>query len=281
MRYLLFSLLVPLFLCFAFSGKENGSRVVHPMAIKEPAVAFGEKLEFKLTYGIFTVGKAQMKVYNSPYRINSRDCFRVDVKGKTSGAVDWVAKVDDTWGAYIDTADLKPHMTYRRIREGKYRKDEVVKFDHNTRMIEVKVMDKKTGEFKEPDYFQSPTDRIFDMIGGYIYLRSIDFSKLRAGDIIRMDAFFEDTVYDFQVRYLGTEPVKTKMGWTDAIKLQPIMPDNKIFNGKNSITAWFSADKSHIPLLVEANMFIGTAGVELTGYDNLKQEIKWREEKDS
>ena len=59
---------------------------------------------------------------NTYFKLNNRDCFKIDVHGKTVGMVDWVADVDDQWGAYIDTAALLPHQFYRRIREGRYKK---------------------------------------------------------------------------------------------------------------------------------------------------------------
>jgi hypothetical protein len=51
------------------------------------------------------------------------------------------------------------------------------------------------------------------------------------------------------------------------------MPENSLFKGKDSITAWFSDDKNRIPIKVSADMFIGSAGVELTSYKGLKNPL--------
>ena len=237
--------------------------------IDNESFAAGEVLEFKMNYGVFTVGKAQMKVHKGYYKINGRDCYRVDVYGKTSGAVDWVARVNDNWGAYIDTAALVPHISYRKIEEGKYRKNEVVKFDHTTDMIETKVVNNKTGDFKEPEYFQAPDD-IRDIIGGLFYLRSLDFTGMQKGDMITVKAFFEDTIYDFDIRYMGKDEVKTKAGKFKALRLVPVMPDNQLFAGENAITVWLSDDLNKIPLKAEANMVIGKASCELIHYEGLR-----------
>lgn len=229
----------------------------------------GEVLEYKLNYGLFAVGKAQMKVHDGYYKINGRDCYRVDVFGKTSGAIDWVAKVNDNWGAYIDTAALVPHISYRKIEEGRYRKNEVIKFDHDTDMIEAKVINNETGDFKEPEYFQAP-DNIRDIIGGIFYLRTLDFNGLEEGAMVTLKAFFEDTIYDFEIIYAGKEEIKTKAGKFNALKLVPIMPDNKLFAGENPITVWFSDDLNRVPLKVEANMLIGKASCELIKFEGLR-----------
>ena len=222
----------------------------------------GELLNFHVTFGIFSVGEAKMEIKDRTFRVNGRKCYRVDVHGKTTGLVSWVAKVDDIWGAYVDTAALVPHISYRKIRENNYKKDELVKFDHNTDMIEYKVVDKKTGKFKDPLYYKAP-DNVRDMVGGYMYLRTLDLDSFQVGDTIAVNAFFEDTFYDFRIMYQGKEVVKTKMGRINCHKLVPVMPDNKLFDGENSIAVWFSDDQNKIPVRIEASMFIGKAGVEI------------------
>jgi hypothetical protein len=69
---------------------------------------------------------------------------------------------------------------------------------------------------------------------------------------------------------MGKEFVDTKLGEIEAFKLVPVMPDNKLFAGENSITAWFATDESRIPIRVEAHMFIGRAGCEITGFEGVK-----------
>ncbi len=228
----------------------------------------GEKLDYHVSFGIISVGEANMHIKDKTFKVNGRKCFKVDIHGKTTGMVSWVAKVDDIWGAYVDSAALVPHIAYRKIRENNYRKDELVKFDHSTDMIEYKVVDKKTGKFKDSEYFKAP-DNVRDMVGGYMYLRTLEFEKYALGDTITVDAFFEDTFYDFKIMYFGKDVVKTKLGKINCHKLVPVMPDNKIFDGENSISVWFSDDDNKIPVRIEAKMFIGKAAVEIENTEGL------------
>lgn len=267
-KCLLSFIVVLLFTAFVMNDPVDNYEVIDQNSFTK-----GEVLEYKVKYSFFIVGKAQIKIHDNFYRINGRDCYRVDVYGKTSGAVDWVARVNDNWGAYVDTAALVPHISYRKIEEGSYRKNELIKFDHTTNMIEAKVVDKKTGLFKEPEYIQAP-DNIRDIVGGMMYLRSLDFDQYEKEDIITVDAFFEDTVYDFQIIYKGKEEVKTSVGTFNTFKLVPIMPDNKLFAGENPISVWFSDDENQIPIKVEADMVIGKAGCEIINYKGLKNELE-------
>lgn len=264
--------LLPLFLIFIlFSAFMSGDNEIYPIVHQE-SFTKGEKLDYHVSFGIFSIGSAEMIISDNFYRINHRDCYKVDVYGKTTGMVDWVAKVDDHWGAYVDSAALLPHMSYRNIKEGNYRKNEVTKFDHQVNLIETQVKDKKTGKFKEPIYYPAPKN-VRDMLAGYLYMRTIDFSTMKKGDVFTVKGFFEDTFYELDVRYKGKDKIKTKAGKFHALKLVPIMPNNELFDGENSIAVWISDDKNKIPLKVEAKMFIGKTAVELSGFHNLRNEI--------
>jgi hypothetical protein len=223
----------------------------------------GEELHYRIRFGFFNVGNAQMKIHAQTYLKNGQPCYKVDTYGKTSGMVDWVAKVDNQWGAYVDTLSLLPQMAYRHISENKYEKHEEVTFDHKTKQVKARVKDNKTGKFKEPVTFEG-VEGIREIMSSYLYLRTVDFQKLRPGETFTITAFYEDTVYDLDIVFAGREEVKTKAGKFKAIKLVPVVPDNKLFNGKNAVTAWVSDDAHRYPVKVEANMFVGKAGFELT-----------------
>ena len=105
----------------------------------------GEELEYRVHFGIFTVGKGITRVDKVYHSVNDRTCFKVDAYGETSNWISWVAKVNDNWGAYIDTTTMLTHQSYRKLREGKYTRDEQVTFDHTNKKVEVKVKNKDTG----------------------------------------------------------------------------------------------------------------------------------------
>jgi len=240
--------------------------------VKNESFRRGESINFKMTYGMFTVGKGYVAIDSKYHKVNNRDCFKIDVAGRTVGMVDWVADVDDRWGAYIDTAAIVPHQFYRFIREGKYRKDEWTNFDHANRRIEVKTLDKKTGKLRDPKYYDAPP-QVRDMVAGFLYLRNMDLSRIQIGDTVVVKGFFEDEFYNFRIVFAGKETIRVKAGKIRTLVFKPVMPKNKVFDGENSVTAWFSDDKNRIPVKINASMFIGSAGVELTHYSGLKNPL--------
>jgi len=264
-------LLFCLFLFLALSGFIGEKNEIFPV-LKNDSFGRGEMLHFKMSYGIFTVGKGTMQIFPQYYKMNGRDCFKIEVVGKTVGMVDWVADVNDLWGAYIDTAALVPHQFYRKIREGHYQKDEWTNFDQVNKKIDVVVLDDKTGKLKDPVSYDAP-EQVRDMFGGFMILRTLDLTKVKPKDTITISGFFEDVFYHQKIIYKGKETIKTKVGKVRTVVFIPVMPENKVFEGKNSVTAWFSDDKNRIPVKINAELFIGSGGVELTSYSGLRNPL--------
>jgi hypothetical protein len=265
-RYFFVSILFLLLCSFINDQKE-----AYP-PVKNESFSRGEVIHYKMNYGFLSIGKGTAQVHPHYFRLNNRDCFKVDILGKTVGMVDWVADLDDQWGAYVDTASLIPHQFYRRIREGRYRKDEWTNFDQVNNRIEVKTLDKKTGKLKEPKYYDAPA-QVREMISGYLYLRNTNFSKIKVNDTIDVPGFFEDEFYNMKIVYRGKETIRTKIGKIRTIVLVPVMPDNKIFDGENSIKAWFSDDKNRIPVRIKAELFIGSGEMEIVSYSGLRNKL--------
>ena len=265
-------------LCLLITG---GARLpMRTIALRTPPYPFqpGEKIFYKMNYSIFTVGKAEIVFNPVIYNLKGKKCYKIDVNGRTAGAAQLVSTVNDNWGTLMDSARLLPIQSWRNLQEGNYRRREFVDFNQETKEINVRVLDNKTGRFKDPKIYTFKTAEMRDLVSGYLFLRVIDFNHLSVGDTIAVNGFLEDSFYNFRIMYEGIEKVETKLGYIRAYKLVPIMPDNKIFAGENSITAWVSADRLQIPIKIEARMFIGRAGCEITGMENTRYEPHYTKE---
>jgi len=232
----------------------------------------GELLKYRVHLGFINAGFATMRIEDKLYEINSRTCYRIDVFGQTSGVVELFQDVEDNWGTYLDTASIIPLRAYRYIKENRYRKNEVIDFKPASDTAIVFKLDKQTKELKETLYYAIPNNAQ-DIVSGYYYLRTLDFNIIPRGKVIKVDAFFDEEVYDFQVKYLGKDVVKTKFGKFNAIVLSPVMPKNKIFRGKNPIKVWLSDDRNKIPIKVKAAMFVGAVEIDIIDYENVKHPL--------
>lgn len=227
----------------------------------------GEELNYRISYSIFSIGRATVSIDDLADTDLNRDEYKVIARGETTGLLGVFSKVKDEWGAYVDKDQLTPTFAYRRIREGKYKKDEDV--DFNRDKIVLNEYSFRAGKYKDPVIYETQ-EKVFELLSGMLYIRSLDFSKFQEDEIVGFKAFFEGKFYDFKVLYKGKERVRTKIGKINAIKLVPLMPNNSIFDGENSITIWVSDDQNKIPLKIEADMFIGSAGCDITDVKNIK-----------
>jgi Protein of unknown function (DUF3108). len=243
------------------------------ITVKNTSFGKGEVLNYDVHFGFFHVGKATTVIENKTFTMNARPCYKIDAYGETLGFVSWITKVKDQWGAYIDTAAIVTHVSYRKIREGRYRKDELITYNHEKDEAEVKELNDETGLYGEPKIYPTP-NHVRDMVGGFMYLRVIDFKKYKKGDTLTVHGFFQDEAYHFKIIYSGKEVVKTSIGKVPCHKLVPIMPDNKVFDGENSITCYISDDGNQIPIKIHAKMFIGGTGIELSGFRGLRNQLK-------
>ncbi|WP_017732835.1 DUF3108 domain-containing protein [Nafulsella turpanensis] len=222
----------------------------------------GEVMKYRVHYGFVTAGEATMVVDNKLYRLNDRPCYRIDVFGETTGLADGLFSIDNNWGTFLDTAAVIPHKSYQFIKEGGYRRNRIVDFDQQQRLARLNKLHKESRELVEVEEYEVPQN-VQDMVSGYYYLRTLNYDKMKEGQIIAVDAFFDGEIYDFKVRYLGKEKIKTRLGRKRAVVLEPIMPDNEVFEGGNPIKVWISDDQYKIPLKVRANLLVGAVEVDI------------------
>ena len=244
----------------------NGDQNSEYRLVKNTSFIGGEVIDYKIHYGFVNAAEGKMVIDKDLHEINGRTCYKIDVYGRSIGMFDLFLRIRDNWGTYLDTASIIPHKAYRKIEEGKYRKHEIVDFDHDKKEVVVHNWLNKKELWKPLEYYDIP-QYAQDMVSGYYYLRTIDFDGLELNEIIIIKSFFDDEVYNFKIRYIGREEVKTKLGTIRAIVLSPIMPENGLFDGENSIKVWISDDQNKVPLKVKAQMFVGAVEVDIQAYN--------------
>lgn len=251
-----------------FSSTPKALAPIEPAAAPVSRFAVGEHLEYRVHYGFINAAEATVDVSNRIHQVNNRPCYRVDVNGRTTGAFDLVTRVRDTWQSYIDTATILPQEFYMSQREGKYRKDQRVKFD--------RAADKILANDSETTKEHRAPNNIHDLISGYYYLRTVDFSRMNEGDVVGVKAFYDNEFYDMRVKFAGREVIKTKFGQISAIRIIPMLPNkNNFFEDSDSIRLWISDDANKVPVKAEVDLAIGSLEMDLKHYKGLKAEPRW------
>lgn len=249
---------------FAFVLKSDEYRYVH-----NESFTTGEVLTYRVHYGLINAAEATMEISKDYYFINNRACYKIDVYGKTTGLFDLVVRIRDNWGAYVDTASIIPHKAYRYIEEGRYRKNEIIDFNHKQDIATIQKLDKETRKLKEKEEHSVPNN-VLDIVGGYYFLRTLDYKNIKAGDTFKVKGFFDGKVYDLHVKFIGREEVKTRLGTFRSMVIAPSLPENDFFKGNDPVRVWISDDKNKVPLKIKAELAVGAVEIDIKDMINLR-----------
>jgi len=235
--------------------------------IVNKSFSFGERVEYRVHYGFINAAEARVEIAKNISVVNNKPCFKINVTGRTTGAFDLISRVRDNWRSYVDTVAIVPQMFYRSIQENKYRKEETVVFNHDK--------DQATSTVKEETKTYKTPNNIHDIISGYFYLRTINFERVTEGEVIEVPTFFDGEVYKLRIRYVGRDVIKTKFGKIKVLRLNPLIPDNKLFKGEGAVKLWVSDDINRIPLKAEVELAIGSLEMDIKSVKNLQKELAW------
>ncbi len=234
---------------------------------QEKAYGDGEWFKFRIHYGLLTAGYASLQVDNA--NLDGRQVFHVKGEGKTIGVSRFFFKVEDDYQSYIDKEKDIPYRFIRKIDEGGHTKDVQIDFNHNN--SKALVFNKESGT-KEEFSFPKETQ---DMVSSFYYLRNrLDTENIKDGETIDMNMMFDNDNYKFRLKFLGRETLKTKFGNVPCLIFRPFVQSGRIFKERESLTVWVTDDKNKMPILIKADLAVGSLKATLTEYKGLRHSFK-------
>jgi len=226
--------------------------------LKQSAFKPGEKLVYRLTYGVWDAGQATLSVLNTKRTVKGRQLWRVRGVGKTISAFEWFYKVNDVYESYMDAKGMFPWVFKRRVDEGGFKiNQDYTFFQHKN-----KVENEKGKVFDVPTMVQ-------DMISSFYYARTLDFDKAKNGDLFEVDIFLDDEIFPTKIKYLGKEIIRTRKGKFRCHKFEPVVEQGRVFKDDDALTVWITADGNKIPIMAKAKIQVGTVKMHLVKWDNL------------
>ena len=235
---------------------------------KESAFKPGEWLKFRLHYGFLNASYATLHVKSA--EIDNVPVYHVVGRGQTTGFASVFFKVDDTYESYFGMEDGKPYKFVRKINEGGYTKDIEIDFNHEEE--KAVLNDKKNKKIIDFEL----QDSIQDLLSAFYYLRNNYIPEsLIVGKAVTLKMLYDDDgIFDFKLKYLGKEVVKTKFGKVECYKFSPMVQSGRVFKEQESLALWVSADENRIPIRISANLAVGAIKADLEAYNGLKHQFK-------
>ncbi len=226
-------------------------RYVENKAFKE-----GEKLTFDLNYGFVTAGIAVMEIPRIK-KISGRNAYHINFQVNSVPSFDMFYKVRDRYESYIDVEGLFPWRFEQHIREGGYTRDFSAFFDQRKGIAKT-----SEGEYEIPLY-------VNDIVSAFYYARTFDYSGMKVNDLIQLQNFYKDRVYDLDVKYLGKETIEVPAGKFDCIIVEPLVKEGGLFKHEGNIIVWLTNDELKLPVKVKTKIIIGYVEAKLTNYEGL------------
>lgn len=234
---------------------------------KNDAFAVGEWFKFRIHYGLVNAGYATMEVRDAT--VNGKKVFHVVGRGYTSGMSRIFFKVDDLYESYIDKTTGNPYQYVRNIDEGGYTKNQQGFFNQSENIILVKDYKHKT------EKTLSITRNTQDILSSFYYLRNYpNIDKIKPGESVAIDMFFDDETTKFRLKFLGREKIRTKFGMVQTMIFRPLVQSGRVFKEEESLTIWISDDDNKLPLRIKASLAVGSLKADLEAFKGLKYPFK-------
>lgn len=223
----------------------------------------GEKITYSIQYGFITGGYTTLQLDSET--LDGKEVWHSNITAKTTGIVDAIYKVVDIYESYIDPVTELPVKSIRNIHEGRYKRYNVVLFDHKSRADSSILNSDLTGIHIAPK-------GIHDILSCFYYFRNnilpVD-SNLKLGGLNIIQTWFTDQLYPIRLRYVGIDEIKTKVGRIRCYKFNPVTEKGRLFKTEDDVSFWFSADKNFLPVKISFDIFVGSFSAEITSYEGL------------
>ncbi len=229
----------------------------------------GEVLGYRIHYGFITAGNATLATTKTSY--NGQPAFYVRGTGKTSGAAKALFKVEDVYESYIN-AKKEPLFYVRNVAEGSYRQHLQTTFNPNTNSL---VFVDKIHTDRPAKTVKVPGD-VQDMMSCFYYLRSLPADNLKVGSVIRMNVWVDDELFPFQLKVVSAENISTKFGKINCLKIIPSVMSGRVFKQKEGVTMWVSNDQNRVPILIKAELAVGSLKASIDSYTNVKYPLSFK-----
>jgi len=189
----------------------NGFEIVKPVSEVVP-FGVGEKLVFGLQYGLVSAGKATLEIRNIAV-LDSIKSYHIFSLAKSNKAFDLIFKVRDRHESFMDYENLYSLKFKKHLREGNFRRDEIVIFDQINHLAIYKDEKKRI------------PPNTHDFLTAFYYIRTV---PLIPGQAVFLANNSGKKNYPIYVKVLRREKISVPAGDFDCIVIEPVLRTSKV-----------------------------------------------------
>ncbi|MBN1251872.1 MAG: DUF3108 domain-containing protein [Bacteroidales bacterium] len=247
--------IIYIFLIFnsvSFSQKIDSSFFINT------AFQSGEKISYKVRYGVIKGGEASLSINLEPSGYSY--IYHITALAKTTGVIGSMVTIRDIYESYTEVHSGLPIKSVRNILEHHYTSYNEVLFFRDSGYVK----SLKSGKHEVPS-------DILDILSAFYFARRYLFSNgLEKGKIITLNTFFDDELFLIKLKYKAKEKVKTKFGKINCLKFVPIIEKKSPFKKEEQMEIWITADENYIPVKIRINLPVGNLKCDIIDFEELK-----------
>ena len=236
----------------------------------------GEVVEYSVYYNWgFIWVNAGLVTFNVHQRLyNNRPVYHFDSYGTTHRKYDWLYKVRDRFQSYVDRETFRPLWYEMDTYEGGFvAKDEYHYFPERDIVITTTENSEKPRRIDTLKI--EPCS--FDVITAIYVARNLDFDSYRIKEPIPLSILIGNELHELSPRVLGRERIETREGEVyDCIKFSVELVEGFIFKPGDEMFVWVTDDDNRVPVLVEAQIRVGSVKAMLKSTKGLRHPVTAR-----
>lgn len=214
-----------------------------------------ERLQYDLTWAGIKTGESVLEAKDNGANIQFIS------KADSAKWVSIFYKVEDTVVSTLKKERFQNFVgipqNYRiKLREGKYRRDKEIVFDHAAKKAKyINHLNNETASF-------DINDSTLDPLSCFYYVRRL---PLEVGKSVFIEVFDSKKLYKVEILVLNKEIVETPAGTFKTILIKPIIKSEGIFYRKGDILIWLTDDEKRTPVLLKTKVQFGSVKAVLVG----------------
>jgi len=203
----------------------------------------GERLSFQGRWIGIPVGHGWIEV-KELVELDGRRAYHIEAHGYSNKILSAFYPIHDVVHSYLDVETLKPLRFEKQQREGDYRADEVVTFDHAAGMAAYRsLLNQSVKEIPIPPDVQ-------DLISALYWFRA---QPLEPGEPLTLNLYTDEKIYETAVQITGPFPLELlKRGTFRCFEVEPQTSFKGLMVKRGRLWAYLTADAHRLPLLVKA-----------------------------
>lgn len=215
--------------------------------------ANAERLDFSVLYNLNFI---QVKLGNVTFRsadtiVGDGKCTVMQCFASTHRNFDWFFRVRDTFECLLGS---DKRTIYYRSHSVEGQSDDHSFYRYSGDTVYINVNNKGEAPLTDTMLIDGNT---FDMLSTAFGLRNMAHDTIKAGDTIHRKAVFNGRLETLPIVYHGSSALDS----TEALLFSLTLGSGSIFTKGKSVHIWISKSKPAVPLLIEADIPVGTIKV--------------------